>query len=175
MKDALKMFLLIIVGFLTAIIIYPFLHEGGHSIIALMVGAEIAEFNLFPLPFVVCEVSKVDNIGQVLIGLGGILIPFILSMSLKPKTFWMWYVNLLIKGISTYAILLSVISILLHINGVSWHDEDITKVLQFFPKGVLIFLLLFVLMSAYGIIKIIKEKPLTKCIIYFDTPSDAII
>ena len=168
MKNMLKMFLLIIVGLLTAIIIYPFLHESEHAIIALIVGAEITDLNLFLLPFVVCEVSKIDNLGQVLIGLGGIFIPFVISMSLKLKPFWMWYVNLLIKGISTYATLLSVIAILLHINGVSWHNKDIIQVLQISQKGIWLFLCVFVVMFVYGCFIIKADKPFIKLINHFN-------
>ncbi len=48
MKDFLKIIGIILVGLFTAVIIYPMLHEAGHSLIALTVGADVVEFNLFP-------------------------------------------------------------------------------------------------------------------------------
>lgn len=39
MKDILKCIGLLIVGLFVAVIVYPFLHETGHSIVALAVGA----------------------------------------------------------------------------------------------------------------------------------------
>lgn len=43
-KDGLKAVILTATGLLTAVLIYPFLHETGHSLAALSVGARVNEF-----------------------------------------------------------------------------------------------------------------------------------
>ena len=175
MKDFLKMIGLIIVGLLVAVIIYPFLHESGHSLIALLVGARITDFNILPIPFVECEVSAVDITGQTLIGLGGIVFPFVLSMILKPKWFWAWLTCMILRGISVYSVILSIIAILFHINGVSWKNEDIIQVLEIFPNGTWLFLIVLCIMGTYGFMRLLKEKLFTRCIEYFDTCEKSII
>ncbi len=175
MKDILKCIGLLIVGLFVAVMVYPFLHESGHSLVAFLVGARVIEFNLLPLPYIVCEVSEVGNIGKALIGLGGIVIPFIVSMSFKPKRFWLWYANLLIKGISIYAILLSVIAIIFYINDVNWQNEDIVQVLNIFPHSGWIFLVVLCIMATYGLMRLMKEKLVSRCIIYFDKTKKSIV
>ncbi len=45
-KDGLKAVILTATGLLTAVLIYPFLHETGHSLAALSVGARVNEFTI---------------------------------------------------------------------------------------------------------------------------------
>ena len=175
LKEFLKMVGLIIVGLLTAVIIYPFLHEIGHSLIALLVGARIIDFNILPIPFIVCEITTVDVSGQMLIGLGGIVFPFVLSMLLKPKWFWGWYASLILKGISVYSVILSIIAIVLHISGNSWQKEDIVQVLQLFPNGTWLFLIVLCIMGTYGFLRLLKEKVFSRCIDYFNKTEKAIV
>lgn len=73
------------IGLFTAILLYPTLHEAGHSLLALIVGAKVVDFNLFPIPSIMCDVFGVGNTGIILIGLGGIIIPYVISMIFKTK------------------------------------------------------------------------------------------
>ena len=175
MKDFFKIIGLVIVGLLMAIIIYPFLHEVGHSLVALLVGARITNFNILPIPFVECEVSSIDVTGQTLIGLGGIVFPFMLSMMVKPKLFWGWYASLILRGISVYSVILSIIATVLHINGNSWQNEDIVRVLRLFPNGTWLLLAVLCIMGIYGLIRLLKEKVLSRCIDYFNKTENATV
>ena len=69
-KDVLKLALIIGIGFFMALIGYPFLHESGHIVASVLVGAEVLELTLFPVPSVLCDVTGVDTIGLVIIGFG---------------------------------------------------------------------------------------------------------
>ena len=82
---------------------YPALHELGHSLATLMFGGKVIEFHLLPLPNMLCDGSSVGNARLVIIGICGMLIPFLISISFKPKHFTLWYVMQLIKGISSLA------------------------------------------------------------------------
>ena len=167
MKKTLKMIGLVIVGLLTAVIIYPFLHEVGHSLVALLVGAKITDFNLLPMPFIECEVSSVDITGQIFIGLGGMVFPFVVSMIYTPKKFWGWYVSLLLKGISVYSVVLSIMAIVFHINGYSWQNEDVVQVLYMFPNGKWLLIIALCLAGTYGLVRLFKEKFFSRCVGYF--------
>lgn len=148
-------------------LIYPILHEAGHSLIALIVGAKVVAFNLFPLPNVMCDVLNVENTGIVAIGLGGIIIPYLISYFLKPKPFWIWYANTIVRGISLLALVISVVSIILWLNGNIVQNEDIVQVLTVFNDGATLFLIIFALMIIYGVIRIITDKPIKTINEYF--------
>ena len=167
LKDAIKAAGLLFFGLFTAMILYPLIHELGHFVIALFVGIRVERFALWPVPFVECEVTAASDVEQVLIGLGGIFIPYYTSVFLKFRCFWLWYVSLLLKGISIYAMLLSFIAVVLNLNGIFWENEDIVQVLQIFPNGAWLFLCIFGIMLAYGVHKMIGEKPLFRCCKYF--------
>lgn len=60
MRYFIKAIGLLVVGLLVAIIGYPILHELGHAVIALIVGARVVEINIIPLPNVLCDVENID-------------------------------------------------------------------------------------------------------------------
>ena len=79
MKDVFKGVLLIAIGLVAAIIVYPFTHELGHSIAAWVSGAQIYEFHLFPIPNVLCRFDSMNLKSVVLVGFGGMLFPAVLT------------------------------------------------------------------------------------------------
>lgn len=54
-KDVLKFVLIVGMGFFMALIGYPFLHELGHIVASVLVGAEVLELTLFPVPCSKCS------------------------------------------------------------------------------------------------------------------------
>lgn len=175
MKDffcALKMFFCSV---FVAIFIYPFLHEMGHSFIATVLGARIVEMKILPVPYTVCEISNTDNISRLLISMGGVVVPFVLSMCLNFKKFWMWFALFALKVISVYTTLFSMISVSLYMWGIMIYDDDITMTLQLFPNGCGLLLLILLVMFLYGVRKIIKESPVARCFEYFEVKNKPII
>lgn len=170
MRDVLKSIGLLIVGLMIAVFFYPFIHEFSHSIIALLVGAEIFEFNILPVPNILCNVSKVDDVGIVAIGLSGMILPFLFSAVIKPKRFWLWYANFLIKGISVLAFLISGIATISFMSGKPIPNEDITQVLGIWQTGKYAILVVLVLLVCAALISIVKDKPIRRCIEYFIKP-----
>ena len=112
MRDLKKTAYLLLVGLLTAGILYPLLHEAGHWAATLLLGGEILEFHLLPRPNVLCEVGKIGGAKRALIGLCGMVLPFAAALVLHPKRFTAWYVLLLLRGISAFALVLSLISVI---------------------------------------------------------------
>lgn len=76
---------IIMIGLTVAVFIYPFLHESGHSIAAFAVGAEIREFRILPVPYVMCNVAMLSNWQQIMIGVSGALFPFFVSLVLPRR------------------------------------------------------------------------------------------
>lgn len=167
MKDIIKTIGLFIVGLTVAVIIYPVMHELAHSIVAIMVGARVIEINIFPLPNVLCEVSKTDSVGIVAIGIGGMLLPFLFSVVIKPRFFWGWYANFIVKGICFLSFVIATISTIFYIIEKPLANDDITQILTVWENGHRLCICVFVLLSAIALKQLIKEKPFQKCLNYF--------
>ena len=85
MRDLLKILGIFFFGLLTAIVIYPILHEGGHSLVALVVGADVVEFNIFPVPNIMCNVFELSDLRISAIGFGGIFVPYLISFFIATE------------------------------------------------------------------------------------------
>ncbi len=168
MKASIKILGIFFFGLLSAVVIYPFLHESGHSFIALTVGAEVVDFHIFPIPSVMCDVLGISSLGLTAIGLGGIFIPYLISFVLRPKTFWGWYTNSIVRSISLLSIGISIVSIILQLNGISIQNEDIVQILNILSGGEILFLIGLTLLFAYGFIRMLADKPLEKISRYFN-------
>ena len=148
-------------------IVFSFLHEAGHSMMAILVGAKVIDFNLLPLPYATCEVSNLNTTSLILIGLAGMFVPALISIIVYPKLFWFWYCNLLIKLISLLSFAISFISMVLYLFGVIIKNEDIVQVIDIWNNGVFV-LIITMILSMIGIIRsIIKQKSLMKIMDYF--------
>lgn len=130
MKDIFKTFGILLTGLLVAVLIYPFLHEAGHALFTIFSGAELYEFHILPIPYVVCNVYSIDRLGQCFIGISGMIFPFIVSFLIINKYFWTWFISLILKGISLLSFVISYLAILCYDRNIIWYNEDIVKVVQ---------------------------------------------
>lgn len=159
---------LFIVGLFTAVLVYPALHELGHSLATLMFGGKVIEFHLLPLPNMLCDGSSVGNAGLVTIGLCGMLIPFLISISFKPKHFTLWYVMQLIKGISSLAFALSLMSLCGRRFGFRIANDDIITALNFWPDGNTFFIITITVFLLLAIYSICRQQPIKRLYRYFE-------
>lgn len=152
-----------LIGLLTAILIYPFLHESGHSIATILVGGEVCEFQLFPFPYVTCEVSKINNNGMIIIGFSGMLFPFMFSWLIYVKHFFVCLIGLFLNLICIISFVLSLYGCIQYIYGEPLVNEDITKVIELCPRnicGVMITLIVLII----GIVtQIVISNSIQRC------------
>ncbi len=168
MKEFLKIFGIFFLGLLTAIIIYPTLHEGGHLLAAFTVGAKVVDVGLFPTSYVMCETLSINRLGFAAIGLGGISLPYLLSVLLKPKVFWVWYINFILRCISILAILISYVNVFLWSKGMPLQNEDVAQVLKKSESFAIPLLIIFSVMLACGVMQIVFDRPARKICAYFN-------
>lgn len=168
MKDAMKIAAITIVGLIIAVIVYPFLHEGGHSLAAVIVGAKVEEFNLYPLPNVLCSVQSVGTMGLVVIGISGMLLPFLLTAIIQPRRFWSWYVCFTTRGICLLSFAIALYAVAVFQTDLKMVNEDITQVMQLAPdyKGLYVVILLGLM--AWDILLVVKSHPIRQCMKFFD-------
>ena len=128
MKDVFKGVLLIAIGLMAAIIVYPFTHELGHSIAAWISGAQIYEFHLFPIPNVLCRFDSMNLKSVILVGFGGMLFPAVLTGIRSPKIFLLWYLWFVIKGICALSFLVSLWALVFFHTGLEIANDDMIQV-----------------------------------------------
>lgn len=168
MKNFFKAIGLLLVGVFTAVIVYPLLHEAGHSLAAILMGGRILRFHLFPLPYVLCEMGLISDWGIGVVGLSGMLLPFILSIVFRFNHFWVWYSGFVVKGICMLSFVISLVAIACYMAGTPIENEDITQVLNLWPEGTWFCLAVFLSQTCLSAFMLIKEHPLERCLKYFD-------
>lgn len=162
-KDGLKAVILTATGLLTAVLIYPFLHETGHSLAALSVGARVNEFTLLPLPSIVCEMSDVGVVGRGVVGFGGMLLPVFTAMLIPKRNHFLWYFRLLLLGISLLAAGISIVSVAFDVN----RQDDMVQILNVCGGNKFVMLMILFIIFAYLLTIIIREKPFRRFLEYF--------
>ncbi len=167
MRDFFKLAELNIYGLFTALIAYPLLHESGHIISAALLDADITEFKIFPIPYVCCEISTLSDIKIILISISGIIFPFLIATTLKPKSFRLWFINTLTKGICLYSFLLSAASVVMFKSGYPIPNDDITQILHLNPPLGILFVG-FIILICISFKHIVKERPLLRIYKHFN-------
>lgn len=170
MKDTIKAIGLFIVGLTVAVVVYPLMHELAHSIVAIAVGARVVEINILPIPSVLCDVGSVGSTDMVAIGMSGMLLPYFLSAVFKPKNFWLWYANYIVKGISALAFAISTISTVCFFMGTPLPNDDTTQMLVVWSSGKWICLFISIILMVFSVASLIREKPLVHCMRHFNMP-----
>lgn len=168
MKDSLKIFGLMVLGLLSALFIYPLLHELGHYFFALCSGARIVNFTIFPLPSVLCYFDRPDTISVVMTGLGGVVFPFIISQLFYVKRFAIWFVHFVIDGICMLSFVISTVALILFQLGKPIKDDDVTTIMQNAPQYAVVYYAIFAVLMFAGIVRMVKYNPIKRCLFYFD-------
>ena len=156
---------LLLTGLFTAVVLYPALHEGGHMLTAILLGGRVEEIGLLPMPNVLC--SGLRSIELAAVGLGGMGIPLVFSVLLRPKRFALWYMVQLIKGISALAMLLSLISLICYNCGVIIENNDIITVVQLWPEGGPLCFALLCIGLLLSVVSICAARPVQRLSKYF--------
>lgn len=169
-SDYLKIFGIIAVGLGTALLLYPFLHELGHTLAIIATGGEILEFHLFPLPNVLCELKEYTAFNTIIVGFSGMMLPFLVSAIPNHKNFWVWLSNLYLKSISLLSFLISTAVVVLYQCGIPIQNDDMTKVMDAYPKAGCVYVLILLALSIFTIWQMITDNPLKHILSYFDLP-----
>ncbi len=164
MKDVIRVIELFIVGILTATILYPLFHEVGHMVSAVIVNVDVIAFRLLPVPYVLCNMATCGKVGVIVISLGGMFFPFAITVIRTPKSFWFWYVWLIIRGICLLSFIISIVAFFSFMRGNPIANEDITQIMLMTPEYASVcFIIIFVLL-VWGAFGIAWSKPITRCL-----------
>lgn len=167
MKMLFKEFLIIPVGLITAILIYPILHESGHILCAEIFNADVVEFNLMPLPNILCNISDLTDTQRILVGISGPVYPFVLASFFKPNGFWGKYIKTIIIGINILAFSLSIIAFIFETSTLTEQD-DYFRAFSMTSFGKEIGLILSVIPIAVSVLDLRKMKCKKTLFEYFE-------
>ena len=125
----IKLVWMYVIAMFTAIIIYPMMHEAGHFIAAVLVGADVVEISVLPIPYVSVFVNEKNLLGKVLIGMCGMIFPM-LCIAFRPKRLFGTVIVSTIMLINAIAWMLSCLALIANQMGFCWENEDIITVSQ---------------------------------------------
>ncbi len=162
MKKIWKYIGLFAFGLFTAGILYPFLHESGHSILAILLGSRVVEFQILPIPMMVCDAGQKALWQQIAIGFGGMGLPVLFSAVLFTRKFWIWYVGLLLTLINILALVISAVSVFSPVP-----NDDAATILRLWPNGGLTCLMCFLIMIFGLFVAVILSRPVKRISDYF--------
>ena len=117
-------------GLAVSIFLYPFLHEAGHALVAHIIGAEVVQIEILPIPFVMCNVAALTNEQEIIIGVSGMLFPLVAAVLIPHRWFWCWYIRFLLFGISLLAYVISAITLILPDGAELNPNDDMLRVLS---------------------------------------------
>lgn len=155
------------IGLLTATVVYPLLHEGGHCLAALLVGGSVDAWCLFPLPCVTCEIAGVGRLGLTLVGLGGMLLPLLLTWLIYLKRPWLRLFGLYLNGICLLSFAISSYACVQFCVGTPLPREDITKVLMLYPEKANVLMAALAVLMAVILLQVRLARPITQTVKYY--------
>ncbi len=167
MKDLFRTFLLIAVGLMAAIIVYPFLHEMGHAVTALIVGTKVSDIQFLPVPSTVCQINTSNQLQIIAIGFGGIILPFLVTALKPPKRFIAWYLWFAIKGICILSFAISLWTIIFHRTGLKIATDDMNQVMSFFPEYKVLYCIVILALLIIAATQEVCSNPIKICMQYF--------
>ncbi len=159
---------ILLLGLLTAIIIYPFLHETGHAIATILFGGKVIEFHLLPLPNILCDVNSMSSVGMVTIGISGMLFPFLMALIINKKSFVLWYISQVITGISAYAFFISIIGLIMNKFGFQISNEDVIRVVETIPSSETFLFTTTIILMIISVWLFIYNKPIRRIFDYLE-------
>ena len=152
----LRLLWMYLIALFTVVFVYPLLHETGHLFAAFLVGAEVVEFSIFPVPRVSVCFDAHNTWGQVAVGMCGMLLPM-LCIFHKPKHFISCVGECAIMIANVIAWLLSCIAIVVSKLGADWENEDVLVVVHQCSDGagfgVFFFCLIALAISIYALLR----------------------
>lgn len=167
-KDVLRAGYLLSCGLFIAVIVYPFLHELGHSFAAVLFGAKVIEFHLLPIPNILCNSTGLSTFLLSMIGFSGMMLPFAISMLIHPKNYYLWYGGFVLKGISLLSFMISIVAVILFLCGSPIVNEDVTQIMNFNALSLWQVLIGVMIPAIICIIAIIKDHPVNRTFEFFN-------
>lgn len=162
-KAVFKIVFLIFSGIFLIYPVYPFLHECGHMIAALIVGGKEITLDMSFPPSVLCNIGNVSPFGSYIISVFGSLFPCIFSLFPFDKNYYLTILKIYINALGISACSYSIVVAILFSTGIyqDIHD-DIVQALHIYSNPFpIIFSFAFFLF--FQIRYFVKKNPVKIC------------
>ena len=164
MKSLKQAVCFLLVGLLCTVIIYPLLHELGHSLAAIALGGEIVQLSWLPIPSVLCKMNSPNTSPNVIVGLSGMILPALLCIFVRSNRFWVWYLVFIMKLTAAWSLVLAGLSVFLFQKGITLPNDDMAIILERAPDQWWIYALLIILLFLAVCLSVGKSKPVRRII-----------
>ncbi len=125
----IKLVWMYMIAIFTALFVYPLLHESGHFLAGLLMGADIIEMSVFPMPYVSMLVDPFDPFEHSVIGMCGMIFPMV-CIVFRPRHFVSSIVVGTIAFVNALAWLLGCVALVADHLGFCWKNEDVITVIH---------------------------------------------
>lgn len=150
-------------GLIISIFVYPFLHELGHSILTLILGGKISGFSAFPIPYIECELNKVNDLKIIIAGIGGIAFPILFTIMIYSKHFSIWLLGLYLNIVCFLSTIISIYACIRFILSNPIINEDITTILMLTSGNAYMWIIVFAFLMIALTTQIILSHPIKRC------------
>jgi len=150
----------------TATFFYPFLHELGHLLAALLTGSKIVEFSVFPTSYVMMDVSNASPWNTVIVGLCGMIFPMLCAL-VHPRQLTMSVIIYTIRAANILAWFLSCTAIVFDRIGMCWENEDVINVIRCIGGGENVLFLVCLIAMLLSFFALFKDKPVSRIVSFF--------
>lgn len=163
-----KLRLQVLIGAFAAIMLYVFLHESGHCIVAIMCGSKITEFSFMPAHMAYSGGSFTD-FSYALFHMAGILFPYTISLLYaliypinKTKKILLKAFSVAFCGTSVGTLFSGIVIPIMYLTGTAPQGDDMTKLLDILDIPPIIISVIALLLCFISItILIFKHIPQT--------------
>ena len=173
MKDIIKIIKMAVVLLTIAIIIYPFTHELGHTLACIMLGAEVLEFRILPIPYVLCNITFMNKIDNIIIGNAGNIFPAIIvyiTYLFKLKNFNIRLARFYFNFCCILSYIIAIISIIITKLGKFnlVYQDDTAQLVNMYNNIWLEYIIIYTTLTIISLTIIIINKPIKAILEYFD-------
>ena len=141
----------------TATFVYPFLHELGHLLAAILTESRIVEFSVFPTSYAW---------RTVVVGLCGMMFPMLCAL-VHPRQLTMSVIVYTIRAANILAWFLSCMVIVFNHIGMSWENEDVINVIRCIGGGENVLFLVCLIAMLFSVFVFFKDKPVSRIVSFF--------
>lgn len=141
----------------SVLIIYPFLHESGHSLAVLLLGGSVESFNILPVPYISCQMKEYNKTDFLIVGFSGMLLPYTISFFIQKRIFWVCYLKIALRLICLISFVFGIMSACLYQKGSEVQNDDVTTILQNSPEYLIFCLTLLILLTIITSVLFLKD------------------
>lgn len=161
-----KLSLIGLMGLGAVCVVYPCLHELGHSIMAYVCGAQEVRMGVFPIAYTAYKNTETSLISQVLVGLSGYVFPLCLTLLPTANRFWVWLFMFYVRWTTLCGCGIAIAGLLgAAIRGV-YVEEDITRLAMMTQSRAEVWLVGVFLAAVWLLWDIVRQKPIARIFEY---------